>query len=346
MNKISSPQEFVRVSQMLHGLTVSLPITLMTRERIDEIELHAANDPTLAALNQELGRFLRSVTMPECYTEMAQAYEAYSEAMFYIELKKRGISLQRTTGTGKYGSKRPDFAHIHKSGGALYFEVKALEIVDAMVRHKEIAQEGLEKAADLDFRARTPGIHFGEPQEFSGHLAEATTAERIDATIAKLRNNVKRGQVRYGPTVLVVDLGRLSCVPQGPSGLLPVFFHDEPPAESCVSGELWQIALGLPGEQIFVLPEFDGASNLGGHQQQLGILREYPELVGIMFMMQRWSEPPELLTIWNKRWNQSDLLNDCKLSEHQIQGILHAGSDGLNDASNKDGWPYRVTPLR
>src|ERR1700730_10528889 len=51
----------------------------------------------------------------------------------------------------------------------------------------------------------------------------------------------------------------------------PFFYHDGPPAESCVSGELWQIAFGLPGEQIFVLPEFDGKSNLGGHQGKQGV---------------------------------------------------------------------------
>jgi hypothetical protein len=61
---------------------------------------------------------------------------------------------------------------------------------------------------------------------------------------------VKADQIYFGPTVLVIDLGRYSTIPHGPSSLLPVFFHDGPPAESCVSGELWQIGLGQIGEQL------------------------------------------------------------------------------------------------
>jgi len=330
---------------MLSGLTVSLPIMLMTSERIEQIERDAANDATLAALDKELGKKLKAVEGPEDHVQMGQAYEAYAEAILYIEMKRRGFALTRTQGTGGHSAKRPDFTHTHQNGKPLYFEVKALEIVDPIPRHPAIAEEGLEKAADLDERARTQGVHFSE-QELSGHLLTASPNERIDTTISKIKNNVKGGQINFGPTVLVVDMGRLSGVPQGPSGLLPVFFHDELPAESCVTGELWQIALGQQGERIFALPEFDGASNLAGHQTEPGILREFPELVGIMFMLHRWSEPPHLLTVWNRAWDQKPLQNPCGPSEHEIGKILHDASDGLNDESNETGWPYRVTPLR
>ena len=345
MAKISISDEFKRICVMLSGLTVSFPIMLMTRERIDQIERDSANDAMLATLNKELGKKLKAVTQPEDHVEMGQAYEAYVEAVFYIEMKRRGTLLARTPGTGRHGAKRPDFTYTHENGGHLYFEVKALEIVDPTFRHPDFAKEGLEKAVDLSERAQVQGTHFSE-QELSGHLPTDTAPERIDKTIRKIRNNVKCGQINFGPTILVVDMGRLNSVPQGPSGLLPVFFHDGPPAESCVSGELWQIALGQSGEQIFELPEFDGASNLAGHQEELGILRKFPKLVGIMFMLPRWSEPPELLTVWNNSWSQGTLQNPCRLTEHEIEKILDAASDGLNDARNETGWPYRVTPLR
>lgn len=119
---------------------------------------------------------------------------------------------------------------------------------------------------------------------------------------SSIKNIIKPEQIQFGPTVLVVDLGRLSGVPFGPAGLLPVFFHDGPPAESCVSGELWQIALGKPGEQVFHLPEFDGNSNLSGHQSELGVLHAFPSLVAITFQCPRWLQPAELLTIWNMGW--------------------------------------------
>lgn len=344
-SEISSSDEFKRIKEMLDDLTVSFPIMLMTRERIEKIETDAANDATLGALDRELGKKLKAVTGPEDHGEMSQAYDAYAEAVFYSEMKRRGFALTRTQGTGGHGAKRPDFTHTHQNGHPLYFEVKALEIIDPTFRHRDFADEGLEKAADLDERAREPGVHFSE-QEFSGHRPTAAPNERIDDTIGNIKNNVKRDQVNFGPTILVVDLGRLSGIPQGPSGLLPVFFHDEPPAESCVSGELWQIALGQIGERIFALPEFDGASNLSGHQTRPGILREHPELVGIMFVLHRWSDPPELLTVWNRAWDKDGLQNPCGLTEHEIEQILHDASDGVNDESNETGWPYRVTPLR
>lgn len=334
MTKTSSSLEFERIYTMLSDLTISLPIQLMTRERIKQIEKDAADDTTLAALEKELGKNLKAVKGPEDHIQMGQTYEAYAEAVFYSEMKRRGFGLKRTQGTGDHGAKRPDFTYTFLNGKPLYFEVKALEIVDPITRHPAIAEEGLEKAADLAERARKPGVHFSA-QELSGHLLTASPNERIDTAISKIKNNVKVGQIRFGPTILVVDMGRLSGIAQGTSGLLPVFFHDGPPAESCVTGELWQIALGQRGERIFALPEFDGASNLSGHQAEPGILWQFPELVGIMFILNRWSEPTELLTIYNRSWDKRPLQNPCGLSEHEIEKILHDVSDALNNERNE-----------
>jgi hypothetical protein len=184
------------------------------------------------------------------------------------------------------------------------------------------------------------------PLEISGPLPGAGLVERLDATIVKIKNNVKIDQIHFGPTVLVVDLGRFNTIPHGPSSLLPVFFNDGPPAESCVSGELWQIGLAKIGEQIFSLPEFDGKSNLAGHQTQAGILREFPGLMAITFVHPRWDQNSELFTLWNVGFDQSQLANPCTLSEPDIGDLLHSYSNGLNDNSNGIGWPYRVTPLR
>jgi hypothetical protein len=338
----TSIDEFIRVSQLLSGLTISVPITMMTRDEVERIVADAAADTTLSSLDRELRAKLKAVTAPEDHVQMAQAYEAYSEASFYLAMKDRGVVLERTPGTGGHKAKRPDFRYSH-GAGELYFEVKALEIAEPLRRHKEIGHEALEAAAELDGRARQPGIHFGKPLEISGHLPNAGSVARIDDTIQKISNNIKPGQIEYGPTVLVVVLGRLSSIAQGPSGLLPVFFHARPPEESCVSGELWQIALGLPGEQILSLPEFDGKSNLAGHQTRVGILRQFPTLMAITFFLPRWSEKPELLTIWNVGWDQTALEKPCALDEHQIGVVLHDYSDGLNDQRNELGWDFRVS---
>jgi hypothetical protein len=337
---MTSTDEFVRVSQLISGLTTSVPIMMMKTEQIDRIRQVASTDTTLASLDRELRAKLKAVKAPEDRGQMAQAYEAYSEASFYLEMKDRGVGLERTPGTGGHQAKRPDFRYPHSSGD-LYFEVKALEITEPLRRHKEIGHAGLEVAAELDGRAREPGVHFGEPLQISGHLPNADSVARIDNTIQKISNNIKAGQIGYGPTVLVVDLGRLFSLAQGPSGLLPVYFHEGPPAESCVSGELWQVALGLPGEQIFALPDLDGESNLAGHQTQTGILRQFPALMAITFFLPHWSTRSELLTIWNVGWDQSSLENACNLEEHEIEAVLDCYSDGLNDEHNERGWKFR-----
>jgi len=337
--------EFSRVKSLVAGLTVSVPIVAMVIQPFARLDAETDLNATLAALAKELFAKLKAIRRPEDYAQMAQAYEAYSEVLLYFAMRDRGVLIERTPGTGGHGQKRPDFRHLH-GAGYIYFELKALEIFDPLSRHKQMAEEALEIAAELDGRAKTPGVHFGRPQEISGYIPRIGVAERIDETIEKILNNVKHGQIEYGPTVLVIDLGRLGSMPFGPSSLLPVFFHDGPPAESAVTGELWQVALGSPGEQIFSLPEFDGKSNLGGHQRRGGVLREFPSLVGITFLLPHWQHNPELLTIWNPGWDQSRLANPCELQEHDIEELLAKYSDGLNDRRNELGWPYRVYPIR
>ena len=342
---LTTTKEFQRVSQMLSGLTLSIPVALMTAERICEIEEGAQHHPELAELEKELQKKLTAVKFPEDHTVMAQAYEAYSEASFWLEMANREVLLRRTPGTGQMNQQRPDFVHEHASGN-IYFEVKALEIADPIVRHKELAYEALANAADLDERARTPGVHFGKPLEVSGSLPDLDVVDRIAATIDKITNNVKQGQIYFGPTVLVIDLGRFNTMPYGPSSLLPVFFHDGPPAESCVTGELWQIGLGQVGEQIFSLPAFDGKSNIAGHQKRSGILQEYKGLMAITFVRPRWRQKPELLTLWNKKFDQTVLTGKCAVDEPEVEALLYSYSDGLNDETNELGWSYRVAPLR
>lgn len=238
-----------------------------------------------------------------------------------------------------------DFVHAHPAGH-VYFEVKALEIAGPSTRHDQIAYDALDSAADLDALARAPGVPFGNPVEISGPLPGASLAGRLDATIEKITNNVKSDQIHYGPTVLVVDLRRFNTIPYGPSSLLPVFFHDCPAAESCESGELWQIGFGNLGEQLFSLPEFDGKTNLAGHQTRNGIFRKYPGLMVITFVHPRWNQKSELLTLWNVGFfDQSVLKNRCGLSESDIDDLLYKFSDGVNDP-NERGWHFRIIPLR
>jgi len=329
---------------MLSGLTANMSIMLMTERQIDIMQTAATTNPPLKNLVNELRNRLRAINGPVDFDGMSQAYEAFAEAAFCFALNHKGVKLGRTPGTGQHQQKRPDFVHKHASGD-IYFEVKALEISDRLSRNPDIATEALEIAAEVSDRARTPGVHVSDPLVVSGHRATDSLQERIDETIERIANTLKPEQLRFGPTILVVDLGRLPGIPQGPSGLLPVFFHDALPSESVVSGELWQIALGKVGERLFHHPEFDGASNLSGHQTKAGILHQFPMLFGISFLLPRWSESPEILTICNFRPEERELQTKCTLSEDEIEELLIKYSDGTNDSANERGWFYRKISL-
>lgn len=71
---------------------------MMTRDQVERIPSNAATDTTLASLGRKLRTKLKAVTAPKDHVQMAQAYEAYSEASFYLAMKDRGIVLERPPG--------------------------------------------------------------------------------------------------------------------------------------------------------------------------------------------------------------------------------------------------------
>jgi hypothetical protein len=337
---MTTASELQRIRSMLLRLTLSVPIMLISETVLEEIEQRSKTDPVLFSLHCELLNRLSAITQPEDHGIMAQAYEIYGEAEVYLALTSRGVKLERTSGTGEHRQKRPDFVYRHNTG-VLYFEVKTLEIAKPYSRHREIAIAALDTAVDLEMRAKRSGVH-SSALAVSGHEEGSSPAARIDSTIARLRNLIDKGQVGFGPTVLVVHLGRLPTTFFGACALVPVFYC-KAPQQTCVSGELWHIALGNRGERIFKLPDFEGMSNLDDHQTYSGILIDHPELVGITFFQPNWAAAPELLTIWNTRRQAGDE-QPCGLKEADLETTFLRYSDGLNDDLNERGWRHSVFP--
>lgn len=106
--------EFRYVQTIISDLTTSVLIALMDLSKIEALESAAATNSVMKALCSELKRALKAIRQPEDHDAMAQAYEAYTEAVVCDEFCRRGVVLERTPGTGDYRQKRPDF---HPSGG-------------------------------------------------------------------------------------------------------------------------------------------------------------------------------------------------------------------------------------
>lgn len=332
--------EHLRIAQMISDLTTNWPITRILPDVLDQIELkHRAGDAVLSAAYKAILKHFQNVRQPEDYGVIGQAYEQYSEAAIYLLLTARGLSLSRTPGTGSANQKRPDFVCAHE-GGDIYIEVKSLDFDEGWVRHQKLALDALEKQADLDHRARKPGVHFGEAIEISGFPVGAGPADRIEIIIRKIRGNAKFDQLTHGPTLLVVDMGRLECEAQHPSSLLPVYFNEGPPDPAIASGELWHIALGCVGDMVYKLPEFAGKTNLDRQLKETGTLHEFPELLGITFILHGLSSATRIYTIWNTVPAASKWTNPLTLDEDAVEQLFHKMSDAMNDTQNSRATQY------
>jgi len=329
-------EEFERIQQMFVGFSVSIPALVIDRTRLERFEASVARNHTLDSVCRELLAKLKSIRSPDSYVQLAQAYEVYAEACFCFRLATNELALARTPGTGEYKAKRPDFRY-SQGPAFLYFEVKALEIADPVIRNPKIGMEALDVMADLDARVRssTGQKFFSSELAISGHQMGSTAAQRIDETIQRICNVVKPEQLELGPTVLVVDLGRLWPKSQGRNAILPVFHEEGHSAEACASGELWHIACGHSGERIFVSPEFEGGSNLGGHQKHEGVLHQLGGLVAITFVLHAWDANLQMLTIWNPGSTGFQSGDHPSLSESEIEEILWKYSDAFNNTSSE-----------
>lgn len=340
---MSLRQNLTSLLQDMSGLSLSWPLQRIVPEYLDRIESEARNnDQTAMELEQEIEGCFKKVSdgQPQDYNTAGSLYQAYGEAVAYILLKERGLSITRTAGTGKQNQKRPDFT-CSCSKGDFFVEVKTLDFDDRDAQHTAVMESALNNQANLEDAAKTPGTHFGEAVEISSHKWGATRTDRIEALIRKLRNNLKREQLSFGPTLLVVHLGLLEMDANRKSTLSPVFFDQEPTVRSCISGELWNAAFGEVGNQIYDRPDFEGKSNLDRALNEDGVLIEHPYLLGIAFITQSLGGAHKIFTLHRLSPDFNDLKNSTNLGEFEIAEILHDISDARNDDKNESGYEYQ-----
>lgn len=329
---MSLQTEALRLKQMINSLTVNWSLFRIDDAILHEIQRGASSgDAVLAQAQADLHSAFVSITQPTDYSGISQAYEIFEEALVYITLRDRKLPLSRTPGTGGYAQKRPDFQCDHALG-RFYVEVKTLDFQDGWIRHDAIANEGLDAKAKLDGRARVPGVHVGDAICISAHRPGSTATDRIETAIKKIKGNLKREQVTYGPTILVVDLSRLSLDGGHASALVPTYY--ESTLESCVSGELWHVAFGEPNDLILACPSFEGQSNIDRRLRETGVYLEYPELMALVFMSRPLQGLPRILSIRKLTPDFSKVANP--LEEHTIGEILHGFSDAMNDDKNEN----------
>lgn len=331
--------ELTRIQSLFAQLTISWPVERMSGNDLGEVErLSTGGDKLMQQLERELRNAFSKIKQPQDHQPIADAYAIYAEARVALLLGHRGIHLDRTPGTGGPKQKRPDFV-FQKANEALYFEVKCLDFEGGINRHVVVANDAFDVQLDLDERAKNRGLRTGVVEVSPFSSAHGST-DRIELLIEKISGNIKNGQITYGPTILVVEMGRIMADAHDPSSLTPVYYTHRSPGPSCVSGDLWQIALGRLGDQIYKLPEFEGKTNLDRPLQKEGILRQHPKLSGITFVIPELSGPSKVYTIWNPEPPPFSGKSGHTMAANVVGGVVDQYSDAWNDRTNINGFKY------
>lgn len=333
--------EAERVKALFAGLTENWPVTRIELGLLDRLDALAINNQTAASLRDEILQALTLITRPEDYAHIAHAYTLYAEGAFWVLAQGKGVLLIRTPGTGEHGEKRPDF---EGSFGErkFYIELKTLDFSDGNLRHRALANDALESNADLEARARAQGVHFGEPIGIASDRPDMTIAERIDVVVRKILGNAKMDQLSFGPTILVVDLTRYQVNGDHPSSLVPTYYDSHPSVEVCVSGELWHIAFGKIGDQVFCAPHFHGETNLDGRLTTNGVLHEYPYLLAIAFLSRTLAGNATLLGLHMVTPDFSGFAPTDVFEEHEVSAIVQSLCDKINDSDNGNAYLWSI----
>ena len=341
--------EFERIRKMLGSVdALSWVAVNINEDRLAMIE--ASADTDLKRYADDLAKALKAWQQPQDKEAASALYETYAEAIALHELKTRAqqkeFTIRRTPPPGKPGVKTPDF-ECKSSDGRFYIEVKTPDIVGGVYATDAIMREAQNKSAELKSRLR-PGINWGE-LEIAPHgegAGNAQYAEIIGEYARRILNNIKKNQLTYGPTVLLVYDGRLSLETRHPTCLVPTYFLEGPkpttdrPGE-CVSGDWWHVGFGRVGNQILRRSEVEGAGNLAGQLRSDGVLIEHPYLLGLTIMTGgKWSEPE--LSIYTLAQTERRELPSGEKYNIDPCCAAYLISNAYNDASNGEGYRYQV----
>ncbi len=343
--------EFGRIQEMLGSVSALSWVAInVNGDLLDMIQ--ASTDTDLKNYVTELAKALSAWTQPEDMAAASSFYEIYAEAITLHQLKIRaankGFTIRRTPAPTTSGVKTPDF-ECDSNFGRFYVEVKTPDIAGGVFATGDIMREALDNRIELESRIR-PGVTWSKPQVISPYGAEigrGLYSDIIEVFTKKILNNVKKDQVTFGPTILLVYDGRLSLDTRHQTCLVPSYFYEalkptpEWPGE-CVSGDWWHVGFGRVGNQFLTRSEFEGKGNLGGQLKTDGILVEHPYLLGLAIMSGgKWSQPDP--TIYTLAQTTRRNLPEGESFE-QIDAACAADliSDAYNDSSNGNGCRYQL----
>jgi hypothetical protein len=320
---------------------------------IRQLEDAACCDPTLRSMVKIARNRLGQVSPHPALESLSEVFENYSEALIYQKLKERGGGRLRVQRIDDSSQSNPDFecwlqpADEGGSDGELHFfiEVKTLNIVDALLRSRDMRDDAIDAHVDLEgqidegrrfaFSASAVAPYLwwtkGGRRSPDPDYDRYSNRHVIETLIEKSRSAFKRSQFERGPTLALVNLLRLPLL--GPAGATVARNIPDPNnGEASVSGTLWHVAFGDAGSEIHRVAEFEGAETSDGKLTKIGFLADetlaFPT-PAIMFFDYLHGHY-DFRGLYDARWVSSD----GRWKNLSTEAVLSVICDEFNDRAN------------
>ncbi|WP_075185076.1 hypothetical protein [Teredinibacter haidensis] len=276
--------KLLKLMQSVNTYGVSCPLLYIKLDFVEKMELEVDENivfkKSLLDMDSLVDKALQDL---EYYESLVCIKNSYSEAFIYAKLQ----SLLHIEKIPETSSSTPDFKVRHKAND-IYIELKSLNMVEGNLKHKTVMHSAMNAKIDAENQIANGsnvgfGFHVIQPYKTGSKEYEADSVRLvIEALISKIGQNIKREQYGLGTTILLVDLAdQLPLHSQQEESIQQQYYDIDNRAK--LSGELWYVAFGKIGDEIYKISGLKGGQCSDGRLQKEGVLREHPYIKGIIF---------------------------------------------------------------
>ena len=331
-------QIFLRLMQATNSVTRNPLLHYFDLDDLKLIEEKSSEDKFIDEKRRKIKALVEDLAI-DFNPKLKSAFDEYIEAMVYLKLKEKFISVNRIP---EGPDKSPDFKiefELRERDLAenciVYAELKSLSYASNNVNYLDTMQQGLDAAISLEKQINEGkkvafAITETAPLSNTNRQYDGTsTLYVIETYIEKICQNIKRGQFIFGDTILIVNLKQLLYQGDWTEASLPIY--QEQRMKSFVSGTLWNVIFGKAGHLIFRPIEFEGKENVDGELTKNGILVDHDFVKAVVFLNYGLgAREPKIVGFHRSQEASSSILN-----------FLYKFCEFVNDDANTNGW--RIT---
>jgi hypothetical protein len=300
---------------------------------LDECDLINNNmdDPFVQEKALEIEKILKPLG-PDFVDEYCTAFQEFNEAVYYLSLKKKGITVTRIPEVK--GKKTPDLK-VEFDSCTIYVEIKTLSFFNGKSNYTDAQGSAMDQQIEIQRQeksGRLVAIAYHEIAPFykPGDKYDDRSVKCLtEMLIGKIKNNVKKGQFEEGNTILLVDMKQLLTLGRIEEDILPFYRCEGPGDNNIVSGMLWTTACGRAGGTVLRPIEFAGKPNVEPPLEYDGILPAHEYIEGVIF------------GCYEKRMERKLCGFQRHVEDDDCTGeFIRKVCDHWNDDVNSNGWKY------